>query len=167
MDAIIIFCAKYLIYFAIVLFVFAVGYWLYRSRKWWFISQIVASGALAYITARIIKLFYYNPRPFVTDHVSALFKHAPDNGFPSDHVLLLATLAFVSWRVSRTLGMTLLVLAFIVGVARVLAHVHHSVDIAGSFVISLIAVFLVNIGFLFLAKRRKNRLSASIPGENI
>lgn len=35
----------------------------------------------------VIGIFYYEPRPFVTDHVNLLTPHAPDASFPSDHSL--------------------------------------------------------------------------------
>ena len=81
-----------------------------------------------------------NPRPFISDGVTPLFSSALDNGFPSDHTLLTAFLAFAVLVYSRRLGIALLILAFIVGWARVAGGVHHAVDVLGSFAIAGVAV---------------------------
>src|SRR5437762_375316 len=48
---------------------------------------------LAYILAKIAGHFYYDPRPFVSDGITPLIQHAADNGFPSDHVLIVSAIA--------------------------------------------------------------------------
>ena len=91
---------------------------------------------LSYIAAKIISHFYFDPRPFVVGNFTPLIPHAADNGFPSDHTLLGAAIAFAIFRFNKKLGLLLLFFAILVGFSRVLAGVHHASDIAGSIVIA-------------------------------
>jgi undecaprenyl-diphosphatase len=59
-----------------------------------------------------------------------------DNGFPSDHTLLATAIAFAIFHFNKKLGLFLFLLAVLVGVARILAGVHHAADIAGSLIIA-------------------------------
>ncbi len=79
----------------------------------------------------------------MTGHLTPLFPHAPDNGFPSDHALLTSFLAFSLWRWSRPFAAVLFANAILVGGARVLAHVHHVIDILGSYGFALVAVLVI------------------------
>ena len=120
-------------------------YWLRarRADKVTLAWQLILGGLIALALARVGGHLYNNPRPFVTGHLKPLFPHAPDNGFPSDHALLTSFLAFALWRWSRGLSIALVVNAVLVGGARVLAHVHHVIDILGSWGFSLVAVLVI------------------------
>jgi undecaprenyl-diphosphatase len=96
----------------------------------------------------------------VTHHLVPLIPHAPDNGFPSDHALLTAFLGFTILIYSRALGAVLLVIALLVGAARVAAHIHNPQDIVASFVIAAFSVALTE--FIFRQwDRRHDRHGAS------
>ena len=139
MDSIIVFVAKYFFVISVV----AVGvYWLLASKsvRWRLIWEMVIGGALAIALAKIGTHFYYDTRPFVSQHIKPLFSHAPDNGFPSDHTLLTSFIGFTMLAYSRRLGVLLLLNALLVGASRVAAHVHSPIDIIGSFVFAGIAV---------------------------
>lgn len=98
---------------------------------------------LAYILAKCASYLYFDPRPFVVGNFVPLVPHAPDNGFPSDHTLFAAALAALATRFSWKYGLALWVLAVLVGVSRVAAGVHHTVDVIGAIVIAAVAVVLV------------------------
>lgn len=95
--------------------------------------------SLAFVLSRIAGQLYYNPRPFVVGDFEPLIAHAPDNGFPSDHTLLFATIAVIVWYYDKRYSAALWVLAFCVGAWRIYGGVHHFVDILGSVVIAIIA----------------------------
>lgn len=82
---------------------------------------------------------YLDPRPFVVTHSAPLVSHMPDNGFPSDHTLLLAALATLASYWNWRLGLLLWIIALLVGAARVYVGLHHSIDIVGSIVIAAAA----------------------------
>ena len=100
-----------------------------------FLSLIIAFP-LTYLVAKTGSVFFESPRPFVLSGIPPLFPHAADNGFPSDHTLLSAACAALVLWSGKRLGIVLMGMAFLVGYARVLAGVHHLVDIVGSVVIA-------------------------------
>jgi undecaprenyl-diphosphatase len=81
------------------------------------------------------------------DQSLPLIPHEADNGFPSVHTLYAMTTAAVIIIFKRKTGILLALLAVMVGVARVLAGVHHTADIIGGLAIAVFAVFL---GWLIL-----------------
>lgn len=142
MNSLIIFGAKYLI---VVLVVIALAYFVKQSRekqKQLAVFALIALPA-TYVVAKIASLLYYNPRPFVVENFTPLISHIADNGFPSDHTLLSSAVASVVYYFDKKVGAVLFVLALLVGAARVLAGVHHVVDILGSFVIAIVVSLLV------------------------
>ncbi len=140
MHTLIILCANYLIW-GIVL----VGFiYLLQSHKR---KRIVLYGVVAlpvtYLVGKIAGIFWYDPRPFVSDGITPLILHAADNGFPSDHMLLGGAIASVVFAYNRPLGIVLWIMAIVVGAARVFAGVHHWADIAGGAVIAIIVSWAV------------------------
>lgn len=138
MDSIIIFCAKYLVFFVALLIA-----WIWfkentRGKKK-LAAQVILAGVIAAILIKLAGKLYYDPRPFIDGHVKPLFAHGPDNGFPSDHTALAMTLTAVMYYYNRQLAAVALVLTLLTGLGRVLAHVHSPIDIAGGLVIGLIA----------------------------
>jgi undecaprenyl-diphosphatase len=134
MNMTIIFIAKYLLFVSVFI---AILYFAKMSRVKQKETLIFAAILLplSYIAAKIVSHFYFDPRPFVIGHFTPLIPHAADNGFPSDHTLLAAAIAFVIFHYNKKIGLLLFVFAILIGLARVLAGVHHSIDIAGSIVI--------------------------------
>lgn len=101
------------------------------------VLAIALTGALVLLAGAA----HADPRPFVVDPFHpALFPHAADNGFPSDHTAYATAAALVVVAIRRRLGLVLLAFATGGGLARVAANVHHLQDIAASLVIAAIAV---------------------------
>lgn len=113
------------------------------ARKKHLIIYGILSGVLALVIARLAGLVYFDPRPFVIGHFTPLVSHSPDNGFPSDHTLLLAAIAAVLWPYSRKGAVLAGVIAVVVGAARVYVGIHHPVDIIGSIVFAVLAAWLI------------------------
>lgn len=137
MNTIIVFCAQYLYLFVIV----GIGItWLLTTKnlKVQLIVATVIAGATAFILSRIASKLYYDPRPFVAQHVKALIAHQTDNGFPSDHALLTMTLASITYCFNRKIATVMLFLTFIIGIARVLAKVHAPLDIGAGWFFGII-----------------------------
>lgn len=141
MHEILLFTAKYL-YLFVGLLTFI--YWLLvrRGEK---IRLIVFGTLAAIVTIILVKTgaaFYYDPRPFITHHVTPLYPHAADNGFPSDHTVLTAFIGLVIFTSSKRLGLLLLFMSALIGLSRVVGNIHSPIDIAGSFMIAFVG-FLV------------------------
>lgn len=145
MENLIIFGARYL---TAVMIVIAVVYFFRQSRKRKIEMTVFAIVTLPaiYLASRIASLLYFNPRPFVVGPPAGgfvpLIEHANNNGFPSDHTLLSVAIAMVIFFYNKKLGSLLLLLALLVGTARVLAGVHHALDIFGSFAIAIVVAYL-------------------------
>lgn len=138
MDSLIIFGAKYL--FVTLPLIFCVA-WFQASRKNKvnMALAIILAGIAAGILDKAFSKLYYDPRPFVGHHVTPLIKHAADNGFPSEHTLLTFTIAAVLFFYRPKLSYAAGILAAIVGISRVAAHVHSPIDIIGGALMGIIA----------------------------
>lgn len=103
-------------------------------------KRMMAFGALAlllaFLASRLASRLYYNPRPFMENDAASLIPHASDNGFPSDHTLLAAVIATMVYPFSKKLSAALWLATALVGISRVLAGVHHGLDVLGSIAIA-------------------------------
>ncbi len=144
MHEIVIVIAKYFIVLAALI---ALVVWLKLGKlaKQQFILIAFVGAILALIFAKTGSWLYYNPRPFVVGHFIPYFAHGNDNGFPSDHTLLASFIAYVVFKYNRKAGIALFALALAIGLSRVIAGVHHLIDIIGSCVFSLIAFYIANL----------------------
>ncbi len=154
MNILIVFSAKYLLYVSVIV---AVAYFAKqpRPRQKEMLVFAVILLPFAYAIAKIAGHFYFDPRPFVVGHFTPLIPHAADNGFPSDHTLLASAVAATVFYFNKRLGLLLFVLALFVGAARVLAGVHHPMDIVGSFLAVLIVYIITDRFALWLKKGQK------------
>ena len=141
MDNLIIFSATYLYLLEVAL---AALYFFLQNRSKQK-SIIIISAIflpLAYIVAQIIAAFYFDPRPFVAGNFTPLISHAPDNGFPSDHMLLASAIASILFLNNKKIGVLAWIIAIVVGIARVYAGIHHVADIVGSAVIAIVSIWI-------------------------
>lgn len=142
MDTVIIFSARYL--YVLELAIAAIYFLLQptgRRRSIMLLSAIVLPSA--YLLGKAASRFYVDPRPFVLGHFTPLIAHAADNGFPSDHMLLASAVAVILFTYHKKAGTVAWAIAFAVGAARVLAGIHHWIDIAGSVAIVLAVMGIV------------------------
>ncbi len=152
-DAFFIFCAQHL--FVLPIVILGIYFFMQPREDWKRMAVFAVSAALlVYLIGVVGGLLYYDPRPFVVGHFTPLVPHASDNGFPSDHALLVSAVAMIGTMWNRRLGFWLWVLAAFVAIARVYVGVHHTMDVAGSFVISVVAVSLMAI---FVQRRSRKR----------
>jgi undecaprenyl-diphosphatase len=131
----IIFGAKYL-YILTILIALIFFFYLPKDKKKGFALLAVIALPCVYICAKIAGHFYFDPRPFVTGHFTPLIPHPADNGFVSDHMLLTGAIAMIVFFYNKKTGAILWVAALLVGLSRVLAGIHHPIDILGAAVIS-------------------------------
>lgn len=152
MDSIIVFCAQYLFLFVIAGICIA---WLQTTKNLQvqFIVATVIAGVIAFVLSRIASKLYYDPRPFVTEHVKPLIAHQTDNGFPSDHALLTGTLTAIAYFFNKKVATVVLTLTIIIGIARVLAKVHSPLDIAAGWVFGIVGATVGYYLTLWLLKK--------------
>lgn len=138
MDNLIIFGAKYLFFVVILI---TVGVWLQvdTKTKKQLATAVILAGIATLILDKLAGSLYFHDRPFAANNTKPLVPHGGDNGFPSEHTLLVSTLATVFYFYRRQLGLVLFGLAIIVGTGRVLAHVHWAIDIIGGLILGILA----------------------------
>lgn len=167
MHFIIRFVAQYFILIPLIVVIIVLVQLKGKKTKLAFIIKLIAAGIVAIILARIASMIWYDPRPFVAGNFVPLFAHASDNGFPSDHTLFASMIGWVVLLYSRKYGIITLFFAFLIGGARILAGVHHPIDILGSFIISLIAVVLiVLVKNIFITKKQPHEIPEQTDGLN-
>ncbi|MBE9401391.1 MAG: phosphatase PAP2 family protein [Acinetobacter sp.] len=135
-----IFIANDLFYIMLLFFGF---YWLrgnFAIKK-----QIVKAfifTTVALLISQIISHSFYHPRPFVMEVGRTLIYHSPNGSFPSDHMLIFSTIAFsYFFSEKRSLGIILILLAWLVAWSRVYLGVHFPLDMLGAFSLAFILNF--------------------------
>lgn len=153
-NILIVLIAKYLYIISVLVFV---GIWICAKpeRKKSLVILSLIALPLAFVFARILNRIVINPRPFVVLQVEPLIAHSADNGFPSDHTLLTMTLAAIVYVFEKKWGVALTIIALMVGVARILALVHHPLDITGAILISVIATWIGVLIYKWLKIKNK------------
>ena len=147
-DAVIKFCAEYLIYALPVIML--VLWFVYKSdkfRKPLFLSFI--GGVLAWfvITKSIVPHIWFRARPdLALIGAKELLFHRPDYSFPSDHATMLFALVFglyiFGWRKAAN---WFLVYALVITVARVAVGVHYPLDILAGALSGFIGILIIKL----------------------
>lgn len=132
-----VFCAQYLPYLMMVLFLVLVFYEEGRRRKWYFFCE----AALAIILSRgliteMIHFFYYHLRPFDVLGFTPLISES-GSSFPSGHAAWFFALAMVIIFRNWKWGAWFFAGALVIGVARIYVGVHWPFDILGGAVIGI------------------------------
>jgi len=142
-DSLFIFGAKYL-YLIVLAFAGVSFFRLKRGNQKDLIILASISFPLVFLVSKIGAYLYFDPRPFVVGHFVPLIPHDPDNGFPSDHALLLSsvTALFIVYR--RKIGYILAVLTAVVAFSRVYVGIHHFVDVFASILMAITVITLVH-----------------------
>jgi membrane-associated phospholipid phosphatase len=142
MNTLIGFTATYLHLLSVVVFLYYGVTSQYSKR---FVQSALLTGILALGLGLTAATLYNNPRPFMLPGApAALIANPPTyNGFPSGHALFTGTLAAIVSVFDPYVGAALWLIAFAVGIARVLAGVHHPVDIIASYAIAACSALVV------------------------
>lgn len=152
-ENLILFTAQYF-FIVIILIVIIYIHKQIKLKNYEILKLYILSLPLAYFVSKILAFFIQDPRPFIQDNVKPLITSAMDNGFPSDHTLLVMTLSIGVFLFNKKLGGILIFLSFLVGLSRVYARVHHLLDVAGSAIIALCTVYVV----YFILKKIKTKI---------
>lgn len=142
LDAFMIFSAQYLVYIIPIILLYL---WFRKSdddKK--FSLFLFSSVLLSIIVSMLISNFYYHPRPFAIGLGTTLISHAPDSSFPSDHTSAMFgfSLPFLFFKKYKS-GTVFIILASLVGVARIFCGVHFPFDIIGGFFVGLISSYIL------------------------
>ncbi len=145
MDTLIVWVAQYLLWIMVIAFA---AVWLFledRSGKVALGLSAVLGLVLAGVFLYIAKDVHHDPRPFVSDHVKALFGHSRDDGFPSDHCVAAGLISILVLLRRRVIGLVLVAAAVAIAWARVAAHVHHLQDVLAGLLLGAAAAVIATL----------------------
>ncbi|UNJ81272.1 phosphatase PAP2 family protein [Metabacillus dongyingensis] len=127
LDNIMIFFAEYVQY-AFVLLILML--WLLNKSNFRVIAfQAMFSFTLAYSINRIIELFIYRERPFISHEIIQLVEHSANSSFPSDHATSAIAIAVTLWLSSHHFKYTWFILAVVIAFSRIWVGVHYPLDV--------------------------------------
>ena len=105
------------------------------------VAHAIFSCLIAYAITELIKTFFPILRPFQFNGSHPLTLTIPSDGtFPSSHSAVAFALAVTILKHDKKVGILYLLMAGLVGVARIVAHVHYPIDImVGAFIGTIIS----------------------------
>ena len=148
----IIFCATWL---GIITIIWVMIYLLFRPipdhcvyaplenlpRRFYDLFLVCFSSIAAYVASFALKNYYQIGRPDLLNIGLRPLLQLSDYGFPSQHAAVFSALAVSLFFINRRAGYFAMLLAVVIGAARVMAGVHTPLDILGGFILgTLIAV---------------------------
>lgn len=96
----------------------------------------------SFLIVTIIRKLYNRPRPCITFDIEPLVDHKTDESFPSRHTVSAFAIAFALLNISTPLGSIALIIAFLVGLSRILCGVHFISDVLCGLLIALIIALI-------------------------
>ncbi len=119
------------------------------------VVHAIFSCLVAYAITELIKTFFPMLRPFQFNGALPLTLTIPSDGtFPSSHSAVGFALAVTILKHDKKVGILYLVMAGLVGVARIMAHVHYPIDImAGALIGTIISALTSSKHFVRLLNR--------------
>jgi undecaprenyl-diphosphatase len=135
-DGFIIFSARYLV---ILLLAFCLTLLFKISKK--AIITFLLSLILALLASQLLRFFLPLDRPFVGREVNLLFYPSQDPSFPSNHAVWAGVSAFSLFLYQKKAGILAILMAILIGSARIFAGLHWPTDILAGLLLGLLASF--------------------------
>jgi len=135
-----IFGAEYVIYIMFFI-IFVLGFKGKPNDKKSFLICLLTIP-IALLIIRIIHLFYFEPRPFITLNFIPLVKEANNASFPSRHATISSVIAFSFLFFKSKWSPVFLAAALWIGFSRIYVGVHYPLDILGGFIVGIISLMI-------------------------
>ncbi|MDD5147644.1 MAG: phosphatase PAP2 family protein [Candidatus Daviesbacteria bacterium] len=103
---------------------------------------IILTLPIAFLLIRIIHIFIFEPRPFVTFNFIPLVNETANVCFPSRHTTISAVIAFAFTYFKSKWSLVFLILMLWIGASRVYVGVHYPLDILGGFIVGIISLLI-------------------------
>ena len=118
--------------------------WLWHRDGWFvlFTTELIMGGGFFLLS--LGRSLYNRPRPYQTWNIQPLIKKdSLGKSFPSRHVFSATAIAMFSLLLNPCLGGTMLFLAAILAILRVLGGVHYPSDVLAGYVIGILVGLLL------------------------
>jgi len=112
-----------------------------RRQRLVLLAAIATTGSL--LVNQILIRIWSRPRPFAVQAATLLLPPSHDPSFPSDHATFAFAIAVALFLVSKRAGVPALVLAGLIGLARIYAGEHYVTDVAGGALIGTLATLTI------------------------
>lgn len=150
-NTLIVFFGDYLIYFAVIPFVY---FW-FKDRRLFF--KLVFSVALAIFVRTLINYIFPTPRPYEVSSIPPILRYTNKPSFPSGHTSFAVAFAATTFLKYKKLGIAFLLLAILIGIARVIGGVHFPIDILGGILVGVFSAFGVLLTEKLYQRRKEYR----------
>lgn len=144
LDTFMVYSAKYLIFVVFAVVAICLGLYIY-NKEWKPAIYVFISLVVTFILLQLAGLLNLDHRPFMDHHLTQLVAHASGKSFPSDHTtasigMALSLLYFTKYKKT---GVLVLLVALLIGFARVFVGVHYPLDILGGIVTGFVGTTAV------------------------
>lgn len=156
LDRFMVFAADKMGYF-LILSIFVLFWKRDYFKKLIFVS--LGSAIIArFVFVGLMRYFIYSPRPFlVLENVNRLMNHELESSFPSGHATFYFAMAMGVYLYNKKAGCIYLVLAGLLGIARIFVSVHWPLDIVAGAVLGIATATLVNYMVNYLQQKMSRR----------
>lgn len=138
LDYFMIFGAEFVIFIAIFLVFFLSLKKGIRERR--SLLLIFLAIPVGFLIIKIIRLFVFEQRPYMSLHLSPLISYYRGLSFPSTHTTIMSIIAFVFISNKSKWGLLFIFFLLWVAYARIYSGLHYPVDILGGFLVGLISL---------------------------
>ncbi len=110
------------------------------------VAFVSLGSALAarFLFVGLVRYFFYSPRPFlVLENVHRLMNHELESSFPSGHASFYFALAMGVYFCNKKAGLIYLILAGLMGLARIFVSVHWPLDILGGAGLGIFTAYIM------------------------
>ena len=111
-----------------------------KDKKAFFL--ILGSFIVGFVLLKLLHIFIYEPRPYMTFPIDPLINLGIDESFPSDHSLVSSIMTFSYYFYRARFAFLMGVGSLWIGFSRIFSGVHYPFDILGGFILGLLAVSL-------------------------
>lgn len=110
-------------------------------------KKAIVTAIIAWIIRMVTNIFYFRPRPFVSNRVGILIPSKTDSTYLSKHTILTFSISFSILLYHRLLGSILMCLSILTGLSRVWVGHHYPSDIFRSAFIGVLLSLIVEKTF--------------------
>lgn len=151
LDAFMIYSTEYVIFITGILMFILAKEGGVSERKAFILSLLAIPMSILLI--KVIHLFYYEPRPFITHEVIPLLLEGNNASFPSRHTTIMSIFAFAATYFKHQWNVLIIILMALVGVSRIYVGVHYPIDIVGGILTGFVSILLTKQLIKFLKIR--------------